>query len=243
MAIRALTRVVLLVFAQALTGCDDRRSTPSPAAPSPVALPPATLQSFLESSTGFSTTDLRDADDQILQLDTRGHLIWTPDGTRLPGYSLIVAQGSHGVVSFIQGNLCDGCGAFEVRFGTAGGERRAYLTVDYGHDNPGTLVDVDVANSRLVVTPTEVFAPGSYTLSGEVTELISGRAVPVAGVWVYRAMTGGWQGATTNDRGIYALRGMYTSNDEVNVTADGFKPFQQPVPIAGDTRFDIRLVR
>jgi hypothetical protein len=37
----------------------------------------------------------------------------------------------------VEGKICEeGCG-FEVRFGSENGERRAYLTIDYGHDNPG----------------------------------------------------------------------------------------------------------
>ena len=51
-------------------------------------------------------------------------------------------------------SICSqGC-AFVVRFGIKDGKRRAYVTVDYGHDNPGTLVDVEVANAALVVTQT-----------------------------------------------------------------------------------------
>ena len=51
--------------------------------------------------------------------------------------------------------------AFIVRFGIKDGKRRAYLTVDYHDDNPGTLVDVEVANGALVVTQTELYPPGS----------------------------------------------------------------------------------
>jgi hypothetical protein len=81
--------------------------------------------------------------------------IWTADGTRLPGYRL--EHGYQGA-SFITGKICaEGC-AFEVRFGTRNGERRAYLTADYGHDNPGTLVDVEVSGGALVVTRTSLFA-------------------------------------------------------------------------------------
>ena len=245
MAMRALTGVVLLVFAQALAGCDDQSSTPGPAAPSGIPPPGATptLRAFVESSSGFSTTDVRDAEDQIIQVNSANELIWTADGTRLKGYSVRTHQGTHGVVTFIEGSICGGCYAFEVRFGTAGGERRAYLTVDYGHDNPGTLVNVDVAGGKLVVTPTDVFAPGSYTLSGEVTEVLDGRVVPVADVSVYRGMTTGWQEAKTDESGVYRLRGMYTSSDEVSTIKDGYVDFSQFVPISGDMRFDIRLER
>ena len=249
MALRALPGVVLLLFAQALAGCDGANPIRSPGAPTPPAPPPAapppapTLRAFVESSSGFSTTDLRDADDQVIQLNTANELIWTPDGTRLKGYSVMTLRASHGAAYLIEGNICGGCYAFEVRFGTSGGERRAYLTVDYNHDNPGTLANLEVAGGKLVVTPTDVFAPGSYTLSGVVTEVVNGRAVPVAGVSVSRGTTTGWQGAKTDESGIYTLRGMYASRDEVAIIADGYRPFQHAVPISGDTRFDITLVR
>ena len=77
------------------------------------------------------------------------------------GFRVTTLKGSHGPVSFIEGRIrCEGC-AFEVRFGTRDGERRAYLTVDYGHDNPGTVVDVEVVNGALVFTKTEGFASGT----------------------------------------------------------------------------------
>jgi hypothetical protein len=242
MAHRTRIGIALLLFAQALAACDGSGSTPSPVAPSAPTSEPR-LVTVTESSTGFSTTDLRDADDQIVQFTTNGQLIWAADGTRLSGYYVTTVTGSHGVVTYITGSICDESCVFEVRFGASGGERRGYLTVDYGHDNPGTLVDLAVVDGRLRVSPTDTFAPGSYTLSGAVTELVNGRVVPVADVAVYRGVTGGWQEARTDASGRYTLRGMYTSSDEVSVVAEGYQPFQQVVRIDGDTRFDIRLVR
>jgi hypothetical protein len=242
MAIRLPAVLTVLLSAQAIAGCTDSSSTPSPAGPSGVT-PEQRLVTVTESSSGFSTTDVRDADDQVVQFTVNGQLIWAADGTRLSGYYVTTIPGTHGVVTHITGQICDESCVFEVRFGTGRGERRAYLTVDYGHDNPGTLVDLAVIQGRLRVSPTDRFAPGSYTLSGAVTELVNGRVVPVADVGVYRGVTGGWQGARTDASGVYTLRGMYTSNDDVNITAEGFKPFQQPVPITGDTRFDVRLDR
>ena len=127
-----------------------------------------TLVVFTELMTGFATSDLRDAQDQIVQLNSANELVWAADGTRLPGYrtnSFISGGHRH---QFIEGKICAAGCAFEVRFGTADGDRRAYLTVDYGHDNPGTVVDVEVAGSELLVTQTDVYPPGSPTLSGVV---------------------------------------------------------------------------
>ena len=219
------TRMVLLVLTQALAGCDGAdpaRAPVSPTAPSPVEQPvpqpPASekLLAFVEASSGFSTTEVRDAQEQIVQFSTANELIWTADGTHLPGYRVMTLEGfANGPVHFIEGKICPESCAFEVRFGTRDGERRAYLTVDYGHDNPGTLVDVEVVSGALVVTKTGVFPPGTFTLSGVVTEVTGGRTAPVAGVSVYRSMTTGWQSATTDHKGFYSIAGMYDSTGEV----------------------------
>ena len=144
----------------------------------------STLIVFTEPGTRFSTSEVRDVQEQVLQLNTANELIWTADGTRLPGYQVERCNCYPGV-SFIVGKICaEGC-AFEVRFGTRNGERRAYLTADYGHDNPGTVVDVEVAGGALVVTRTSLFVPGSFTLSGVVTEATPSGIAPVEGVAVY----------------------------------------------------------
>ena len=155
-----------------------------------------TLIVFTDPGTGFSTSEVRDVQEQVLQINTADELIWTADGTQLPGYR--VDRCCYPGVSYIVGKICaEGC-AFEVRFGTKDGERRAYLTADYGHDNPGTLVDVEVSGGALVVTRTSVFVPGSFTLSGVVTEATPAGIVPVAGVAVYCVR---WQRyARCNDR-------------------------------------------
>ena len=161
---------LLLTLLPALAGCDGATpSTPSAVpspAPSPAPSATPTLVVFTELMTGFATSDLRDAQDQIVQLNSANELVWAADGTRLPGYrtnSFISGGHRH---QFIEGKICAAGCAFEVRFGTADGDRRAYLTVDYGHDNPGTVVDVEVAGSELLVTQTDVYPPGSPTLSG-----------------------------------------------------------------------------
>ena len=174
--------IVLLGLTQVLAGCDGAGPSRAPTSPSPLPIeqpvpqppPAAKLLSFVEASTGFTTTDLRDAQEQIVQISSANELIWTADGTRLAGYRVTTLPGSHSPVDFIEGKICPECWAFEVRFGTRDGERRAYLTVDYRHDNPGTLVDVEVTGGALVVTKTEMFAPGTFTLSGVVTEVIAG---------------------------------------------------------------------
>ena len=132
---RMASAVVLVVLVQGLAGCAGR-DTWSPSGPSPApdtAAPPApsstiTLHVFTEAASGFSTSDVRDAQEQIVQFNTAGELIWGADGTRFAGYSV----GG----TFINADTLCKC-RFEVRFGTNDGERRAYLTADYGHENPG----------------------------------------------------------------------------------------------------------
>jgi len=196
---------------------------------------------FTEQGTGFSTSELRDVQEQVLQLNTANELIWTADGTRLPSYRL--EHGYQGA-SFIIGKICaEGC-AFEVRFGTRNGERRAYLTADYGHDNPGTLVDVEVSGGALVVTRTSLFVPGSFTLSGVVTEATPIGNAPVEGVSVYRGVSSGYRSATTDRNGFYTMWGMFDGTDVVSTSKEGYADTQDlHVSIKGDTRFDIKLVR
>ncbi len=80
---------VLLTLLPALAGCDS--ATPSTPSPAPSSAPPAapTLAVFRELKTGFATSDLRDAQDQIVQVNSANELIWAADGQRLPGYRVI----------------------------------------------------------------------------------------------------------------------------------------------------------
>ena len=150
----ALAGLVLLTTALGLAGCSNPVvSSPPPVAPPPTAnpnaVPPATTPAglivFTEPRTGFSTSDVRDVQDQILQFTVASELVWTADNTRLTGYRVSTDTFGDTPSVHIEGRICpQGC-VFVVRFGATAGGRRAYLTVDYGHDNPGTVVDVEVA--------------------------------------------------------------------------------------------------
>src|SRR4051812_12782715 len=122
---RTRTGVVLLGLVQALAGCDGSRSS-LPSAPSSGPSLSA-LVMFREKSSGFSTSELRDAQEQVGQFTPAHELIWTADGTRLPGFR---AEGN-----FTPAETACKC-TLVVHFGTRNGERRAYLTADYIHDNP-----------------------------------------------------------------------------------------------------------
>jgi len=237
------TAIVLVMLMQGLAGCSDSRTPTAPRDP-PGPPPAPTLKVFTDSR-GFSTSDLRDVQDQIVRFNTANELIWAADDTRLQGFK--VDRNDFGTGAFymvsIPGTTCpQGC-SFEVRFGTKDGERRAYLTVDYGHDNPGTVVDVEIVNGALVVTQSEVFPPGTPTLSGIVTELTPIGPVPLSGVDVYRAVTTGWRSATTDKDGLYRIPGLIDVTDKVSVSKEGYQSNSQNLTMNGDTRFDVQLVR
>jgi hypothetical protein len=125
-----------------------------PAMTSPSSVPrAAALARFLDPDSDFATTDVRDAQDEIVQFNTAGELVWPADGSRFPGY---IADGR--VVT--ANNTCAGC-YFYVRFGTENGERRAYLTWSAAvtEDQPATLLDVAVVGGALVVQDTDVVVP------------------------------------------------------------------------------------
>ena len=111
------------------------------------------LARFLDPDSDFVTTDVRDAQDEIVQFNTAGELVWTADGSRFPGY---LADGR--VIT--ANNICAGC-YFYVRFGTRDGQRRAYLTwsTPVSADRPPTMLDVSIKGGVLVVSDTDVVVP------------------------------------------------------------------------------------
>jgi hypothetical protein len=230
--------IVIVIVAQA--GCDGSHSSPiSPSSASPGNPSGAqNLVAFFDPASSFSTSDLRDAEEEIMQFTTAGELVFPATNIRLSEF-----RRSSGPEQGIEGNICRPSCAFVVRFGIKDGEHRAYLTVDYGHDNPGTLVDVEVANGILVVTQSDLYPPGSPTLSGVVTEAMPAGPVPVAGVTVYRGVTTGWRVTKTDKNGFYEIRGLFDGVEEVSTDMDGYETARSNVSIKGDTRFDIQIVR
>ena len=115
--------------------------------------------------------------------------------------------------------------ALVVRFGSSNREIHAYLTADYGHDNPGTLVDLAIAGGVLVVSRTNVFAPGTYTQSGVVTEMTELGQAPLENATVSRVNEegSGWQDGTTDKNGFYEIHGLYDGSREVAVWKEGYE--------------------
>jgi hypothetical protein len=239
------TWVVLLLLIQGLVGCGRSDSGPTPSAPSAVQQPlnPNQLIVFKDPLTGLSTSDVRDAQDHIVQFTTTSELVWTADGTHLPGHSV---QGP-GAQSF--GNVAaePSCQCWLVaRFGASNGERRAYLTADYIHFNPRTVVALEIAGGALMVSRTDVFPPGTYTLSGIVTEATETGLTPIESASVYRLDEegSGWDEVSTDRNGFYQIHGLVDGSRLTGFSKDGYQKVEQAdFPIHGDMRFDVQLIR
>lgn len=240
---RTLIGLILLVLGTG--GCSDLSSPAAPSGPprAPTVPSEPRLITFTEQGSGFSTTDLYDVDDEILQVNSHRQLIWVADGTLLAGYTVESHSIDGAPIYWINGRICSpGC-AFEIRFGAKDGQRRAYLTVDYGHDNPGTVVDVAVVQGELVVTPTSTYPPGSPTLSGIVVEDTPEGRMPVEAAEIAVGISSGWRSATTDARGYYEVRGLFDGAKSVHVSKEGYLAAEAVAAMSGDTTLDIRVVR
>jgi|SoiMethySBSTD1v2_1073268.scaffolds.fasta_scaffold105088_2 hypothetical protein len=133
--------VVTALLAGTASGCGGSSgATPTPPPP-PVQL--AVFADPMPSS--LTTSNVRDAQEEIVRFDlTSGSLIWAADGRMFAGYPVINSY-------FVRADQ-----AFQVRFGTKDGERRAYFTETVR----GTICDVSVVNGVLMVLPTDVPVPG-----------------------------------------------------------------------------------
>ncbi len=101
------------------------------------------LALFTDPDSGFSTTVVRDVDDEMVQFSLSARSIIYQDGTEY-------LAGSWSV----NGNfLADG--SFQVRFGSVGGEKRAYFT----ETGPGTVCDFRVTSDRFQILATSQVPP------------------------------------------------------------------------------------
>jgi hypothetical protein len=242
MTYKSLARLAVLMVVTGLVGCSNP-SAPAPAVGSGVTQSnsPA-LVVFKDPLTGLSTSDVRDAQGHIVQFTTASELIWI-DGTHLSGHQ------AGGPGHPLQGNVAPEASCqcwLTVRFGAADGQRRAYMTADAGHSNPGTVVDLKSSGSGLIVSWTDLFPPGTYTLSGYVTEATAMGLVPIENVEVWRVdeEQGGWDHNTTNKNGFYLLQGLSDGSREATFSKEGYQKIDLgDVPVHGDTRFDVQLSR
>jgi hypothetical protein len=141
-----LSKVILpLLLISTIAGCGSSASPPTTPSPTPTPTPgPVQLAVFMDPSSSFSTSDVRDVQEQIVRFDVSSNsLIWAADGRSFPGYP-------------VSGNFIRADKGFQVRFGTKDGERRAYFT----ETATGTLCDIEVVNGQLVISPTTQPVPG-----------------------------------------------------------------------------------
>src|SRR5262245_43741900 len=93
------------------TGSQTKTPNPTPT-PTPTPTEPV-LAMFRDPASSFSTWDVREVQDQVVQFDTVSNsLIWATDGRRFTGYPVVDAY-------FIRSDK-----NFQIRFGTKNGERR-----------------------------------------------------------------------------------------------------------------------
>jgi len=245
MTSKSLAAIAVLVVANGLVGCHNT-GAPAPSAPSAASgvsqpnLP--TLVEFKDPLTGLSASDVRDARGHIVQFTTAAELVWI-DGTHFSGHQV----GGPGVP--FRGSVAPEASCqcwLVVRFGAADGERRAYMTADVGHSNPGTVVDLEITGSALVVSWTDRFPPGTYTLSGYVTEATAAGLIPIenAEVWRVDEEQSGWDHNTTDKNGFYQLHGLSDGSRPASFSKEGYQKIDLgDVPVNGDTRFDVQLLR
>jgi hypothetical protein len=232
---------IVFMVANGLVACSNPTGpapAPVPSAPSSVSQPsPPALVVFKDPLTGLSTSDVRDARGHIVQFTTTNELIWI-DGIRLSGHQM----NGHG--SNVPEEASCQCWLV-VRFGTADGERRAYMTADIGHSNPGTVVDLEIMGSALVVSWTDLFPPGTHTLSGYLTEATAAGLVPIetAEVWRLDEEQSGWDHIATDKNGFYELHGLSDGSRKAVFSKEGYQTIEQEIPVHGDTRFDVQLLR
>lgn len=101
------------------------------------------LAVFTDPDSDFSTSDVRDVDDEIVRFDaTAKTLIWAADGSTFEDWE-------------VNGNFLGASQAFQVRFGTVDGERRAYFT----ESGPATICDIRVDDGMLSISATSVLVP------------------------------------------------------------------------------------
>jgi hypothetical protein len=168
--------------------------------------------------------------------------VWAANGTRLSGHNAVGPEQPFN--NAIEEKSCQ-CWLV-VHFGASNGERRAYLTADYGHFNPRTVVALELVGGALVVSRTDAFPPGTYTLSGTVTEATAAGLSPIENAAVYRLNQeqGGWDETTTDRNGFYQLHGLIDGSRVLGFEKAGYEKIEQAsFPVHGDVRFDVQLVR
>ena len=140
----SITLVLLLALGTIACGGDSSPST-SPTTPTPSSPTPTMIAVFADPTSSLSTQDVRDVQDQIVRFDIPSNsLVWI-DNRMFSGFPVLDSY-------FIRSDRF-----FQVRFGSVNGQRRAYFTEAVR----GTICDVEMVGSGVVVTSTDVTVPNS----------------------------------------------------------------------------------
>jgi hypothetical protein len=139
---RISTAFLFLALLGGTSACGSSPAAPSTTPPPPPLTP--VIAVFSDPASTFTTRDVRDVQEQIVHFDTANNaLIWVADSRSFSGYP-------------VSGTFIGANRAFQVRFGTKDGERRAYFTETV----PATICDINVVNGQLTILPTNVPVPG-----------------------------------------------------------------------------------
>ena len=135
----------LFVIGSGIVGCDGFGTSPTPTSTTTTipSIAPV-LAVFSDPNSSFMTSDVRDVQNQIVRFDTANRtLIWAADNRSFQGYP-------------VSGNFIGADRNLQVRFGTEGGERRAYFT----ETASATICNIEVNGGQLVINPTSAPVPG-----------------------------------------------------------------------------------
>lgn len=139
---RSRRALAVALAAAAASACSDGSLTSNTPAPPPPA--GVSLVVFTDPQTGFQTTDVRDADNEVVRFDrNEDTLLWSPTNLVFDGW-------------VVDGAFLDAGRLYRVAFGTVNGQRRAYFTESAG----GTICDLSVdGNNFLRIAPTSLLPP------------------------------------------------------------------------------------
>jgi len=127
------TLSVLIAISAVLLGCNGDNTGPSS----------SDFAVFRDPASSFTTTDVRDIDDEIVRfIPSDNTMLWTPSNLLFDNWP-------------VSGNFLGPNRAFEVRFGTVSGQRRAYFT----EVGPGTICNLAVTGNTLQLSPTTTLPP------------------------------------------------------------------------------------
>ena len=103
------------------------------------------LAVFQDPESDFTSTDVYDVNDEIVQFDTENDaIIWAASGSAFNAGSWVVSE-----------NFPESSQFFQIRFGTKDGERRAFFT----ETGTATICDIRVSGAFLSIFSTSVTVP------------------------------------------------------------------------------------